>query len=183
MTGAEGRDDCRHVRRTDGRRWHGEYHQSSGKRLPGSHRRPIQDPSVRGGEPRRAACGSRCVRRPPFPTAATRPVSWGSNGRARGRPDPRSSLREACHRVWRHTSSGGSGHAPAATVSARVRAGAFPPRCTPAGRHGCPVVGEDGTRMTGLPISVHEGRSRSHNTRRNSQSCCDVFLTSCPLSG
>src|SRR5262249_15604763 len=35
-------------------------------------------------------------------------------------------------------------------------AGAFPPRCTPAGCHGCHVVGEDGTCTTGLPSSVHE---------------------------
>jgi hypothetical protein len=60
------------------------------------------------------------------------------------------------HRVWRHTSSGRTGHAQAATGSARVRAGAFPPRYTPAGRHGGHVVGEDGTRTAGLPISLDE---------------------------
>src|SRR5205823_5827006 len=63
------------------------------------------------GEPSVAAG---VFRRPPFPTAATRSVSWGSNERARGRAGPRCRLREACHRVWRHTSSGGSGHAQAA---------------------------------------------------------------------
>jgi len=39
-------------------------------------------PQRPGGEPWRAARGSRRVRRPPSPTAAARPVSWGSRGRA-----------------------------------------------------------------------------------------------------
>jgi len=52
--------------------------------------------------------------------------------------------------------------------------GHFPPRKSPIVR--CMY-------QLAVDRAKKEGRSRSHNTRRNSQHLCDIFLTSCPLSG